>query len=180
MEIKWYVPRGSEKKGRNAFKDTARIIKFFSDYTGYPYPYKHYTQIAVPEFVFGGMENFTVTTQTDLTLHDDRAALDMDSNGLVAHEAAHMWFGDVITAKNWSHAWLHESFATYFDALYTRESRGEDEFRYQLLQDAETYFSEDANYRRPIVTHIYKEPIDLFDAHLYPGGAVRHGQTIIS
>ena len=173
VEIKWYVPRGSEKKGRNAFKDTARIIKFFSDYTGYPYPYKHYTQIAVPEFVFGGMENFTVTTQTDLTLHDDRAALDMDSNGLVAHEAAHMWFGDVVTAKNWSHAWLHESFATYFDALYTRESRGEDEFRYQLLQDAETYFSEDAQYRRPIVTHIYKEPIDLFDAHLYPGGAVR-------
>ena len=119
------------------------------------------------------MENFTVTTQTDLTLHDKRAALDGDSNGLVAHEAAHTWFGDLVTAKNWSHAWLHESFATYFDALYTRESKGEDEFCYQLLQDAESYFSEDASYRRPIVTHIYKEPIDLFDAHLYPGGAVR-------
>ena len=173
VDIKWYVQKGREREGRNAFKDTGKIIRFFSDYTGYPYPYKHYTQIAVPEFVFGGMENFTVTTQTDLTLHDDRARLDMDSNGLVAHEAAHMWFGDVVTARSWSHAWLHESFATYFDALYTRESKGEGEFRYQLLEDAETYFSEDVRYRRPIVTHIYKEPIDLFDAHLYPGGAVR-------
>ena len=173
VDIKWYVQKGRDREGVNAFKDTGRIIRFFSDYTGYPYPYKHYTQIAVPEFVFGGMENFTVTTQTDLTLHDDRARLDMDSNGLVAHEAAHMWFGDIVTARTWSHAWLHESFATYFDALYTRESKGEDEFRYQLLEDAETYFSEDVRYRRPIVTHIYKEPIDLFDAHLYPGGAVR-------
>ncbi len=173
VDIKWYVQKGRDREGVNAFKDTGKIIQFFSQYTGYPYPYKHYTQIAVPEFVFGGMENFTVTTQTDLTLHDDRARLDMDSNGLVAHEAAHMWFGDVVTARSWSHAWLHESFATYFDALYTRESKGEDEFRYQLLEDAETYFSEDARYRRPIVTHVYKEPIDLFDAHLYPGGAVR-------
>ena len=173
VDIKWYVQKGRDREGFNAFKDTGKIIRFFSDYTGYPYPYKHYTQIAVPEFVFGGMENFTVTTQTDLTLHDDRARLDLDSNGLVAHEAAHMWFGDLVTARTWSHAWLHESFATYFDALYTRESKGEDEFRYQLLEDAETYFSEDVRYRRPIVTHIYKEPIDLFDAHLYPGGAVR-------
>ena len=173
VDVKWYVQRGREREGRNAFRDTARILKFFSDYTGVPYPYRHYTQIAVPEFIFGGMENFTVTTQTDLTLHDDRASLDMDSNGLVAHEAAHTWFGNLVTAKSWGHAWLHESFATYFDALYTRESRGEDEFRYQLLEDAEAYFSEDARYRRPIVTNVFKAPIDLFDAHLYPGGAVR-------
>ena len=171
--VKWYVEKGKEKEGHNAFRDTSDIIRFFSDYTGYPYPYPHYTQIAVPEFIFGGMENFTVTTQTDLTLHDERASIDMDSNGLVAHEAAHMWFGDIVTAKSWAHAWLHESFATYFDALYTRESKGENEFRYQLLEESETYFAEDAKYRRPIVTNIYKEPIDLFDAHLYPGGALR-------
>lgn len=173
VDILWYVQKGREKEGHNSFRDTADIVGFFSEYTGYRYPYKHYTQIAAPEFIFGGMENFTVTTQTDLTLHDDRARLDIDSNGLVAHEAAHTWFGDLVTAKSWAHAWLHESFATYFDALYTRHSKGEEEFRYQLLEDAETYFGEDAMYRRPIVTNIYKEPIDLFDAHLYPGGAVR-------
>lgn len=181
VDIKWYVQKGREQQGQNAFKDTGKIIHFFSDYTGFKYPYKHYTQIAVPEFVFGGMENFTVTTQTDLALFDNRAALDGDSNGLVAHEAAHTWFGNIVTAKNWSQAWLHESFATYFDALYTRESKGENEFRYQLLENAETYFSEDYAYRRPIVTNVYKEPIDLFDAHLYPGGAVRlhHLKSIV-
>lgn len=181
VAVRWYMQKGREKEGYNSFKDTADIIGFFSKYTGYRYPYEHYTQIAVPEFIFGGMENFTVTTQTDLTLHDDRARMDADSNGLVAHEAAHTWFGDLVTAKNWSHAWLHESFATYFDALYTRHSKGEDEFRYQLLGDAEVYFSEDAEYRRPIVTNIYKEPIDLFDAHLYPGGAMRlhHLKSIV-
>jgi aminopeptidase N len=173
VDVRWYVQKGREREGHNAFKDTGDILRFFSDYTGVPYPYPHYTQIAAPEFIFGGMENFTVTTQTDLTLHDDRAALDGDSNGLVAHEAAHTWFGNMVTAKSWAHAWLHESFATYFDALYTRESKGEDEFRYQLLENAETYFAEDTQYRRPIVTNVYKEPIDLFDAHLYPGGAVR-------
>lgn len=173
IDIRWYVQKGREKEGLNAFKDTGDILRFFSEYTGVPYPYPHYTQIAAPEFIFGGMENFTVTTQTDLTLHDGRAALDGDSNGLVAHEAAHTWFGNMVTAKSWAHAWLHESFATYFDALYTKESKGEDEFRYQLLENAETYFSEDTRYRRPIVTNVYKEPIDLFDAHLYPGGAVR-------
>ena len=181
VDIKWYVQKGREREGRNAFKDTGKIIRFISNYTGFEYPYKHYTQIAVPEFIFGGMENFTVTTQTDLALYDDRAALDGDSNGLVSHEAAHTWFGNVVTAKNWSQAWLHESFATYFDALYTRESKGENEFRYQLLENAETYFSEDDIYRRPIVTNVYKEPIDLFDAHLYPGGAVRlhHLKSIV-
>ena len=173
IAIKWHIQNGREKEGLNAFKNTADIIRFFSEYTGYLYPYSQYTQIAVPDFIFGGMENFTVTTQTDLTLHDDRAAIDMDSDGLVAHEAAHMWFGDIVTAKSWAHAWLHESFATYFDALYARESKGENEFRYQLLEEAETYFAEDTKYRRPIVTNVYKEPIDLFDAHLYPGGAVR-------
>jgi aminopeptidase N len=173
VDIIWYVQKGREEDGVRAFKDTGKMLRFFSDYTGFPYPYPHYTQIAVPEFIFGGMENFTVTTQTDLVLLDERATLDIDANGLVAHEAAHTWFGNVVTAKQWSHAWLHESFATYFDALYTRESKGEAEFRYQLLEDAETYFSEDTRYRRPIVTRLYKEPIDLFDAHLYPGGAVR-------
>ena len=181
VDIKWYVQKGREQEGRNAFKHTGKIISFFSDYTGFKYPYKHYTQIAVPEFIFGGMENFTVTTQTDLALFDNRAALDGDSNGLVAHEAAHTWFGNIVTAKNWSQAWLHESFATYFDALYTQKSKGDNEFRYQLLENAETYFSEDYSYRRPIVTNIYKEPIDLFDAHLYPGGAVRlhHLKSIV-
>jgi aminopeptidase N len=173
VEVRWFVQPGREGEARNAFGSTGEILRFLGEFTGVPYPFKQYTQIAVPEFIFGGMENFTVTTQTDLTLHDDRAHLDFSSDDLVAHEAAHSWFGNLVTARNWSHAWLHESFATYLEALYQRHARGEDEFDYQMLRDAEAYFHEDGQYRRPIVTERYESPIDLFDAHLYPGGAVR-------
>jgi aminopeptidase N len=173
VEVRWYVQRGREREGRNAFGNTPDMLRFLAGFTGVPYPHKQYTQIAVPDFIFGGMENFTVTTQTDLTLHDDRAHLDFSSDDLVAHEAAHTWFGNLVTARDWAHAWLHESFATYLEALYQRESRGDDEFDYQVLRDAEAYFHEDGQYRRPIVTQRYEAPIDLFDAHLYPGGAVR-------
>jgi aminopeptidase N len=172
-EVRWYVQKGREKEGRNAFGHTSDIIRFLSEFTGVAYPYKQYTQIAVPEFIFGGMENFTVTTQTDLTLHDDRAHIDFSSDDLVAHEAAHSWFGNLVTCRSWAHAWLHESFATYLEGLYLRESKGKEEFDFQMLRDAEVYFAEDTRYRRPLVTNRYEAPIDLFDAHLYPGGAVR-------
>lgn len=173
VEVRWYVQRGREQEGRNAFGNTADILAFLGEFTGVPYPYSQYTQIAVPDFIFGGMENFTVTTQTDNTLHDERAHLDFSSDDLVAHEAAHSWFGNLVTARSWAHAWLHESFATYLEALYHRKSKGEDAFDYEMLRDAEAYFHEDGQYRRPIVTHRYEAAIDLFDAHLYPGGAVR-------
>jgi aminopeptidase N len=172
-EVRWFVQRGREAEGRNAFARTGDMLRFFGELTGVPYPHAQYTQIAVPDFIFGGMENFTVTTQTDNTLHDDRAHLDFSSDDLVAHEAAHTWFGNLVTARDWAHAWLHESFATYLESLYLREARGADEFDYQMLRDAEAYFHEDGQYRRPIVTQRYQAPIDLFDAHLYPGGAVR-------
>ncbi len=174
IKIYYYVPPGREKEGKNAFGDTPKIIKFLSEYFGLKYPYSRYSQIAVADFIFGGMENTTATTQTDLTLHDDRAHIDFSSNPLVAHEAVHQWFGDYVTCKEWTHAWLNEGFATYFEAVFNQHDLGEDEFRYEMLQNMEAYFNEDATrYRRPIVTNVYKEPIDMFDSHLYPGGAWR-------
>src|SRR5579863_1598118 len=156
VEIRWFVQKGREKEGRNSFARTADMVRCFSQFTGVKYPYRQYSQIAVPDFVFGGMENFTVTTQTDLTLHDDRAHLDFSSDDLVAHELAHSWFGDLVTCRSWAHAWLHESFATYFEAVYKREAEGTDEHDYSVLQDAEAYFAEDGRYRRPIVTNRYE------------------------
>ena len=109
-----------------------------------------------------------------MTLHDERAHIDFRSDPLVAHELAHQWFGDLVTCKSWSHAWLHEGFATYLDPLFAEHDLGPDEFAIRMLQNAETYFKEDATrYRRPIVTNVYELPFDLFDAHLYPGGAWR-------
>lgn len=173
IPVQWYVPPGREADGQRAFGDTPAMLQFFTSVIGIPYPWDKYAQIAVSDFVFGGMENTSATTQTDLTLHDARAHLDFSSNGLVAHELAHQWFGNLLTCKHWSHAWLNEGFATYFDALFHEHHLGTEEFRYLMHQNARAYFREDAeHYRRAIVTHVYQAPIDLFDHHLYEKGAL--------
>ena len=173
LPVQWYVTPGREGDGQRAFGDTPEMVRFFSQKLGVPYPWNKYAQIAVSDFIFGGMENTTATTQTDLTLHDARAHLDFSSNGLVAHELAHQWFGNLLTCKHWSHAWLNEGFATYFDALFHEHHKGTDDFRYYMHQNAKAYFREDTeHYRRPIVANVYKEPIDLFDHHLYEKGSL--------
>ncbi len=174
IPLSFYVPEGREEEGYRSFEKTADIVRYFSEKTGIRYPYPQYSQVVAQDFIFGGMENTTATTLTEMTLHDERAHLDFTSEHLVAHELAHQWFGDLVTSKSWSHSWLHEGFATYFDLLYTEHAEGEDEFYYRLLENRETYFQEhDSKYRRSIVTNVYSQPIDLFDMHLYPGSAAR-------
>jgi aminopeptidase N len=174
IPLSFFVFEGREGDGWRSFERTADAMRFFSEKTGIPYPYAQYSQVIAQDFVFGGMENTTATTLTEMTLHDERAHLDFTSEHLVAHELAHQWFGDLVTSKTWSHSWLHEGFATYFDLLYTQHARGEEEFLYRLLENREVYFEEhDSKYRRPIITNVYSQPIDLFDMHLYPGSAAR-------
>lgn len=171
--VLYYVPRGREEDARRAFGKTPKMMEFFSQKIGVPYAYPKYAQVAALDFIFGGMENTSATTQTALTLHDERAHMDFSSDPLVAHELAHQWFGDLLTCRDWSHAWLNESFATYFEALFTEFDKGPDEFAVELRQNAEAYFDEDKDhYRRPIVTKIYKQPSDLFDRHLYEKGSL--------
>ncbi len=118
------------------------------------------------------MENTSATTQTDRTLHDERAHLDFSSEPLVSHELAHQWFGDLLTCRDWAHAWLNEGFATYFEAVWLESELGYDEYLYDAFGCAARYLDEDAErYRRPIVCNTYRDPIEIFDRHLYEKGA---------
>lgn len=173
IPVDYYVPPGREDDGERAFGRTPEMVKFFSEKTGVRYPYAKYAQITAEDFIFGGMENTSATLQTALTLHDETAALDFSSDPLNSHELAHQWFGDYVTLRDWSHAWLNESFATYFEALWWEHSRGTEELKYHLDTDWRMYLHEDrTSYRRAIQTNIYVEPLDLFDRHLYQKGAV--------
>ncbi|MCX5788003.1 MAG: M1 family aminopeptidase [Elusimicrobia bacterium] len=175
IPVVYYCEKGREEDARRGFAATPKAMAFFSKAIGVRYAYERYAQIAVAEYP-GGMENTTATTQTDACLIDKRAALDTDLDLLVSHELSHQWFGDLLTCRDWSHAWLNEGFATYFEALFARHDKGQDEFDYEMYRNRHAYFDEDEHrYRRPIVTQRFKYPWVLFDRHLYEkGGWVLH------
>lgn len=174
--LQYYVPPERKQDAARSFDQTPKMIKFFEEYLGTKYPYEKYAQVAVQDFVYGGMENPSCTTLTLDTLHNKKAHVDFTSDHLVSHELAHQWFGDLVTCRDWQHIWLNEGFATYCEALYWEASRGNDEFQYYMMQTADDYLEEaGTRYTRPIVTKVYKHPDDLFDRHTYEkGGCVLH------
>jgi aminopeptidase N len=155
-----------------SFGKTPEMMKFFSEKTGFDYPWPKYSQTVVAEFTYGGMENVSATTLTDRTIHSERTHIDASSEGLVAHELAHQWFGDLLTCRNWSHAWLNEGFASYFQALYDEASHGWDEFQHEMAgEQAGVVLMDVGVERRPTVTDRYAEPVDVFDGHIYGRGS---------
>lgn len=172
----YYVPPEKRQDAPRSFEHTIDMVRFFEEYLATSYPYDRYSQVAVQDFLHGGMENSSCTILTQDTLHDEKAHIDFTSDYLVSHELAHQWFGDLVTCSDWQHIWLNEGFATYCEALYWEASRGKDEFQYYMMQTADDYFEEArTRYTRPIVTKIYKHPDDLFDRHTYEkGGCVLH------
>jgi aminopeptidase N len=178
LPVQYYVQKGRESEAKPALGRTPEMLRFFGKVTGVPYPYAKYAQVCVSDFIFGGMENVSATTLTDTCLFDKKAEPDAweNTDGLVAHELAHQWFGDLLTCRDWAHGWLNEGFATYFDELFAEHNRGVDTFRYEMRVNQEIYIGDDSRrYRRPIVDNVYNEPIDLFDRQFYEkGGWVLH------
>ena len=176
VPVTYHVVRGREDAARRTLDRTPEMLELFSSRFGVAYPYARYAQVFVADFIFGGMENTTATTLTDAVLLDERAALDEDEDGLVAHELAHQWFGDLVTCRDWGEGWLNEGFATYAEYIWREHRDGRDAADVLLDEFAESYLHEDGcRYRRPIATKLYDDPIDIFDHHLYEkGGRVLH------
>jgi aminopeptidase N len=171
--VNYYVEKNREADAKISMGKTPQMIEFFSQAFGYPYPFPKYAQVCVDDFIFGGMENTSTTLLTDRCLLDERAALDnRGTESLVAHELAHQWFGDLVVIKHWSHAWIKEGMASYSEVLWTDKEYGKEDAAYYMLNEARNYLAEDSSrYRRPIVTHVYREAIELYDRHLYEKGA---------
>ncbi|HLV64613.1 MAG TPA: M1 family aminopeptidase [Polyangiaceae bacterium] len=173
VPIQYYVPPARRADTARSLGETPRMVELFSRLTGVPFPFSRYSQVVVHDFIFGGMENTTATTLYEHVLLDKRAAIDATSNGLVAHELAHQWFGDFVTCRDWSHAWLNEGFATYFEHLEAEDRLGREEYDYGIQGDLDSYLGEaGGRYTRAIVCRDYAEPIDLFDRHLYEKGSL--------
>ncbi len=173
IPVTYYVEKGREEDGKRSMGKTPRMVEFLSKKYGYTYPYPKYAQVCVDDFILGGMENTSTTLLTDRCLLDERSAMDnMRTESLVLHELAHQWFGDLVVIKHWSHAWIKEGMASYAEVLWTETEYGKDDGGYYILNEARTYIDEDSSrYRRPIVTNVYREAIELYDRHLYEKGA---------
>jgi aminopeptidase N len=154
----------------SSFQDTRDMLAFYERETGVPYPWARYDQVCVSDFVVGGMENTTLTVLKNDTLFTAATENLRNSQGLVAHELAHQWFGDLVTCKDWSHLWLNEGFATYYEHLYDAHKNGPDQFRYRLWAAARDIGNQ-TNDTLPIVRRNYPHPNTLFDWRAYGKGA---------
>ena len=173
MPVDYYVPQGLLPWGDATFGHTEKIIDFYSKLTGFNYPYAKFCQSAVPDYMFGGMENITAVTQTITALHPAATEPLTDSTGLVAHELAHQWFGDTITCNGWSDAWLNEGFATFLPHFWYRQKYGQDSFDLGRYGDFQAALGAHAGQKRPVVWKDYKDALDMFNGFIYPGGASR-------
>jgi aminopeptidase N len=166
----WYYKK-DRKDALISFQRTPEIIAFLSKTYGYEFPWDKYDQIIVPGG--GGTETTSATMLTQSIVHDLKAEKDFSVHRwLITHEAAHQWWGDLVTCRDWGHTWINESFGTYSEVQYAEFEAGRDEAAVDLLGKKNRYIQEaHARYMRPIVFHRWEEPGQNFDRHTYQKGA---------
>ena len=131
----YFYPEDSLKV-ESTYRYSKRMFDYLESEIGYPYPWENYKQVPVHDFLYAGMENTSTTIFSDAFVVDDIGFNDKTYVNINAHELAHQWFGDLVTAKSGEHHWLQEGFATYYALLAEREVFGEDYFYFKLYESA--------------------------------------------
>jgi aminopeptidase N len=168
----------SQIKPAEWFKYTRAGLNFFDDYFGVPYQFAKYDQVLVPDFLYGAMENAGAITfaergfmyKADMTA-EQRARL----AGVIMHEMAHQWFGDLVTMEWWNGLWLNESFASFMGTLATAEATEfKDAWRAFYSEGKQAAYAQDQR----TTTHAIEVPVpstanafDNIDAITYSKGA---------
>ncbi|QOJ01588.1 MAG: M1 family metallopeptidase [Phycisphaeraceae bacterium] len=119
LPVTAYVPIGKETQASRSLRSTVEMIPFFEGFFDEPYPWDKYATVLVRGFG-GGMENTSATTMYD-GLADQ---VDGSGEGIIAHELAHQWMGDLVTCRGWAHLWINEGWATYSEALWEEHKSG--------------------------------------------------------
>jgi len=164
-----YVAPEQRKILPGAFSRAGDIVQFYAGKVG-PFPYEKLAHLQ-SETRYGGMENATAIFYADGLFR--RGGV---TEGLIAHETAHQWFGDAVTERLWPHVWLSEGFATYFAALWTQHAHGDSAFRAEM-ERSRSYIMADttAVVRRPVIDTLETVLVALLNNNSYAkGGFVLH------
>jgi puromycin-sensitive aminopeptidase len=158
----------------------AHALNWFADYYGIPYPDRKVDHIALPDFAQGAMENLGCITYREAALLVDPATSthgeQLDVAETVAHELAHMWFGDLVTMRWWNGLWLNEAFATFMAMLAVDAYRPDWEVWNQFARSRSAALEVDALASTRSIEYPVHSPDDangMFDTLTYlKGGAI--------
>jgi aminopeptidase N len=174
VPVDYWVAPDTVNAGWRTFGETPSMIEIYSRVLGVNFPWAKYDQSVIPDFTYGGMENVSSTTQTDLALHAAGDEPETNGRSLDAHELAHQWFGDLTTTATWAHAWINEGLTTYMESVHEEKSRGWSAAQLNWIGQQRQAMDADLNQERPLVygNDGGKDPIQLFfSGHIYPKGA---------
>lgn len=135
--LEWYYEPKDKAFLEPTYRYSETLFHFLEKEIGVKYPWGIYKQIPVRDFLYAGMENTSATTFMTRYVVDSIGFFDRKYTNVNAHELAHQWFGNLITAKSSEHHWLQEGFATYYALLAEKEIFGEDYFYNYLYEKAQ-------------------------------------------
>lgn len=137
IPLQFYIEPKDKSKFEPTYRYSKTIFDFLETEIGVKYPWQIYKQIPVRDFLYAGMENTSSTLFSRDFVVDEIGFNDKNYVNVNAHELAHQWFGDLVTAKSGKHHWLQEGFATYYALLAEKQVFGADYFNWKLYKMAE-------------------------------------------
>jgi aminopeptidase N len=136
IPLELYLDSKDVSKQEPTYRYSKEIFDYLEKEIGVKYPWKIYRQIPVSEFLYAGMENTSSTLFATRYVVDNIGFEDRSYTNVNAHELAHQWFGDLITAQSGKDHWLQEGFATYYALLAERSIYGDDYFYSKLYESS--------------------------------------------
>ncbi|WP_264521771.1 M1 family metallopeptidase [Flavobacterium sp. N1994] len=136
IPLQLFIQPKDTVKFEATYRYSKEIFDFLEKEIGVKYPWRIYKQIPVEDFLYAGMENTSATLFAQDFVIDEIGFNDRNYVNVNAHELAHQWFGDLVTAKSGKHHWLQEGFATYYALLAERKLFGDDYFYHQLYRNS--------------------------------------------
>jgi aminopeptidase N len=135
--LEFYLDKNDVSKFEPTYRYSKELFDYLEQEIGVKYPWGIYRQVPVRDFLYAGMENTTSTIFSQDFVVDNIGFNDRNYVNVNAHELAHQWFGNFITAQSGKHHWLQEGFATYYALLAERHLFGDDYFYEELNEYAE-------------------------------------------